>query len=300
MNAFPIISSPSWPRSYSKARSSCRMNRTRIARRRQSVHRSRMPSPSLPREKPRSTTKRWWAARHPSGRSRGNAFLIGVSICSFSFAPTRQKAGPMLLDDNGQETYKCTLVRSGIFAEKSHGVVPPRTHRQMSHYTRRVRRGRKDSWEPPIPKACYLISHIFFHCGPDRPVQSSGRRTDICASQAAGASTMARVTVGSPLGISVEICNGATRYVTPHPTSPSAARQRQLIRLCATQSYRRVSAAFRAHRGRGETFVAGARVPFLHFAVRDRIRTAKSAERVDHDGSAGHRLWWACCSHQQQ
>jgi hypothetical protein len=40
--------------------------------------------------------------------------------------------------------------------------VPPRTHRPMSHYTRRVRRGRKDSREPPIPKACYHLFFFFF------------------------------------------------------------------------------------------------------------------------------------------
>jgi hypothetical protein len=58
----------------------------------------------------------------------------------------------MLLDDKGQGLDIYSIDRSGIFAEESRGVVLACTHRPMPHHARRIRRGRKDSRESPIPK----------------------------------------------------------------------------------------------------------------------------------------------------
>ena len=48
-----------------------------------------------------------------------------------------------------------------------------------------------------------------------------------------------------------------------------------------SQSHRRVSTAFGAHRGCSKAVVARAHVPLLQFAVRDRVCTTKIAKCVD-------------------
>lgn len=121
-------------------------------------------------------------------------------------------------------------------------------------------------------------------------VQGSRRGADICTAQAARTPTMAGVTLGGSLGITVQVCNGAARYVT-HSLPPSLADLWK--RTIRPRSHRRVSTAFRAHRGRSKAVVARARVPLLHIALRHRVCTTKIAECVDRGGSPGH-IWWAC------
>ena len=61
-----------------------------------------------------------------------------------------------------------------------------------------------------------------------------------------------------------------------------------------SRSYRWVSIAFGAHRGRSKAVVARAHIPLLQFTLRDRVCTTKIAKCVDRGGSPCY-IWCACC-----
>ena len=52
-------------------------------------------------------------------------------------------------------------------------------------------------------------------------------------------------------------------------------------------SDRYLSTTCGAHRGLGQALVTRARVPFLHVALRDRVRATQSSKRVDHGRPPG-------------